>query len=253
MLDQFLSLNIFGFFLIVSRIGTAIMLMPGFSATYVSRWVRLALALSLSLVVSPLLMPVMPVQPATAGEQFLLVLNEVVIGGFLGLLARIAVGALQTAGTVISFVSALANTLVQDAVAEQQSSILSNFLTTMGVVLVFVTNLHHLMITALVESYSLFVPAIPPTIGDMGLMLASNITESFAIGTQIAAPFILVGLIYYTILGIFGRLMPSLPVFFFAMPAQISMQFLLMMFVLSSMMMVFLQHFQDTYAAFLTP
>ncbi|MEQ8664716.1 MAG: flagellar biosynthetic protein FliR [Rhodospirillales bacterium] len=253
MLDQILSYNIFGFFLIFARIGTAMMLLPGFSAAYVSAWIRLAVAVSLTLVVSPVLMPAMPVPPATSAEQVLLVINEVVVGGFLGLLARIAVGALQTAGTVISMVSALANALIQDAVAEQQSSIVSSFLSTTGVVLVFVTDMHHLMIMAIVESYALFVPAIAPDLGDIALMLARNVTESFALGLQISAPFIIVGLVYYSLLGIFGRLMPVLPVFFFAMPAQITMQFGLMMIILSSMMMVFLRHFGDTFTPFLNP
>lgn len=253
MLEQFLSYNIFGFFLIFARIGTAMMLMPGFSASYVSTWIRLAIALSLTLVVSPLLTPIMPAPPEAAAEQVLLVLHEAVIGGFLGLMARIVVGALQTAGTVISMVSALANALIQDAIADQQSSIISNFLSTTGVVLVFVTDLHHLMISAIVESYALFVPAIAPNVGDMALMLARNVTASFALGLQIAAPFILVGLVYYSLLGVFGRLMPALPVFFFAMPLQITMQFGLMTILLSSIMMVFLRHFQDTFTMFLNP
>lgn len=253
MLDQILSLNIFGFFLIFARVGTAIMMMPGFSATYVSTRIRLAFALALSFVVSPMIMPIMPVQPSVAMEQVLLVLNEVVIGAFMGLLARIAIGALQTAGTIISFVSSLANSLVQDAVAEQQSSIISNFLTTTGVLLVLVTDMHHLMLSALIESYAVFVPAIQPTIGDMAFMLATNITESFSLGLQMSAPFVLAGIVYYAVLGVFGRLMPALPVFFFAMPAQIAMQFALMIIVLSSIMMVFLQHFQDVHIGFLNP
>jgi len=253
MLEQFLNLNIFGFFLIFARVGTAIMMMPGFSATYVPTWIRLGFALSLSFVVSPILMPIMPVEPSSAAAQMLLVLNEVVVGAFMGMLARIAIGALQTAGTVIAFVSSMANSLSQDAVSEQQSSIISNFLTTTGVLLVFVTDMHHLMISALVESYAVFVPAIQPTIGDMAFMLATNITESFALGLQIASPFVLSGIVYYTVLGVFGRLMPALPVFFFAMPAQIAMQLALMIIVLSSIMMVFLRHFQDVHIGFLNP
>ena len=253
MLEQFLTFNIFGFFLIFARVGTTMMLLPGFSAAYVSTWIRLGIALSVTLVVSPLLMPAMPVPPASGASQVLLVVQEVVVGGFLGLLARIAVGALQTAGTVISMVSALANALVQDAVAEQQSSVLSNFLSTTGVVLVFVTDLHHLMIRAIVESYALFVPALAPDLGDMALMMARNVTASFGLGLQISTPFIICGLVYYSLLGIFGRLMPALPVFFFAMPAQITMQFGLLMVLLSSIMMVFLRHFQDTFIPFLNP
>ena len=195
----------------------------------------------------------MPVPPAAASALVLLILGEFLVGAFMGGLARVAVGALQTAGTIISLLSSLANSLVQDAVSEQQSSIISSFLTTVGILLIFVTNLHHLTIEALIESYAVFVPATRIEIGDMALMLARHVTESFALGLQITAPTLVVGICYYVGLGVFGRLMPALPVFFFAMPAQIALQFGILMIVLSTMMMVFMRHYQDVYTPFLAP
>ncbi len=82
MLEEFLRLNIFGFFLIFSRTGTMFLLMPGFSAQFVSVRVRLGIALAVSFVVAPFL---------AAG---LLLGGEVVTGAFLGTLARILIGAL---------------------------------------------------------------------------------------------------------------------------------------------------------------
>lgn len=253
MLEQFLTFNIFGFFLIFARIGTAFMLLPGISASYVPAWVRLGVAVAVSFVVSPILMPIMPVPPAAASAVVLLIIGEVAVGVFLGGLARIAIGALQTAGTIISLMSSLANSLIQDAVSEQQSSIISSFLSTTGIVLIFVTNLHHLTLQALIESYALFVPAVRVEIGDMVFLMARHVTESFALGLQLAAPIVIVGICYYVGLGIFGRLMPALPVFFFAMPAQIALQFWVMITVFSTVMMVFLRHYQDAYTPFLTP
>jgi len=253
MLEQFLTFNIFGFFLIFARIGTAFMLLPGISASYVPAWVRLGIAFATTLVVSPILMPIMPVPPAAASAVVLLIVGEFFVGAFLGGLGRVAIGALQTAGTIISMLSSLANSLIQDAVSEQQSSIISSFLSTTGIILIFVTDLHHLTLQALIESYALFVPAVRVEIGDMALAMARHVAESFALGLQLAAPVVIVGICYYVGLGIFGRLMPALPVFFFAMPAQIALQFWVLLTVLSAIMTMFLRHYQDTYMPFMTP
>lgn len=253
MLNEFLTLNIFGFFLIFSRVGTALMLLPGFSASYISPRVRLAFALAVCLALAPFLMPIMPGIPSTPAELVLLVASEALIGVFLGVMARIVLGALQTAGTLTAMFASLANALTQDALTEQQSSVVSSFFTTLGILLIFVTNLHHLMLEALIDTYSVFEPGVRESIGDFALMMARGVGKSFALGLQLASPFLIIALVYYVGLGLAGRLMPALPLFFFMMPIQIGVQFMVMMAVLSGMMMIFLQHFEDNLFLFANP
>ncbi len=253
MLAEFMSLNIFGFFLIFSRVGTALMLMPGFSATYVNVQIRLALALAICFVVSATIMPIIPIMPASIGDIFLLVIAEVFIGVFLGGIARIALSALQFAGTLMAMLSSLANALTTDPVAEQQSSVVSSFLTALGIMLIFITDMHHLMIIAVIESYSLFLPGASLSFGDFAMTVARHTADSFALGLQMASPLVVVALGYNVGLGVLGRLMPALPLFFFMMPIQIALQFWILMMSLSAVMMVFLQHYQDTFQMFLVP
>lgn len=251
MLSELLSLNLFGFMLIFSRIGAALMLMPGFSAVYVNVRVRLVMALTVCFVVSPILIPIMPVEPDTAASMVILVVSEVFIGVFMGGIARIALGALQTAGTLVAMLSSMANALVQDPVAEQQSSVVSGFLTAVGTILIFVTNLHHVMFAAIIDSYSIFTPGGFLSLGDFAMVVARNVADSFALGLQLSSPFVVVGLAYYIGLGVLGRLMPALPLFFFMMPIQIAMQFFVLAMSLSVFMMVFLQHFQNSLQVFM--
>ncbi len=253
MLNELLTLNIFGFFLIFARVGTVIMLMPGFSAVYVNTRIRLALALSICLLLAPFLMPLLPKIPATPAGLVLMVAGEVFIGLFLGAMARIVVGSLQTAGTLIATYSSLTNALIQDAIAEQQSSVISGFLSILGVMLIFAANLHHLMLETVVDSYAVFVPGAFQGFGDFALMIARGVADSFALGLQLASPFLIIALVYYVGLGLLGRLMPALPLFFFMMPIQITVQFMVLMAALSGMMMIFLRHFQDTLLMFANP
>ncbi len=253
MLDVLLSLNVFHFILVAGRVGGAVMLMPGFSATYVSVRVRVLLTLMISLVLLPVLADLMPPLPGAPSEVLRLLAAEILIGVFLGTLARIILGALQVAGTVIALISSMANAFIMDPVAEQQGSIISSLLTMVGVTLIFVTDLHHLMLIAVVDSYSLFAPGIIPPIGDMAEMVSVKTSETFRLGVQLAGPYLVAGISYNLAMGLVTRLMPQMPVYFVALPAQILGSLFLMMVILPGLMLVFLQHFQATFQPFLVP
>ena len=253
MLRDLLTLNLFGFFLIFARIGTAFATLPGFSAAYVPMRVRLLIALTVSFVIAPVIIPMLPVPPATAVGLGILLITEVVIGGFFGALGRIIMGALHVAGTMVSYMSSLANAFIQDPIAEQQGSVISGFLTTVGLVVVFVTDMHHLMLRAVAESYAVFEPGAALEMGDFAQMIARHVADAFTLGVQLASPFILVGVTHFLMLGILGRLMPTLPVFFFGLPIQIATQITVMALTLSAIMLMFSTRFGEVFGAFVAP
>ncbi len=244
MLEELLRLNIFGFLLIFARVGTAIAFFPGFSASYFSMRMRLSVALAISFAAMPMIAADLPTPPSAVPDLGILVFGELTVGSFIGLMARVVIATLQTAGTVIALASAMSNALIQDPIAEQQSSTISGFLLTTGIVLIFVADLHHLMIRAVVESYELFQPGKLLLMGDFTQLFARRVADSFALGVQLAAPAIVLGLTYYIGLGLLGRLMPQLPVFFFGLPVQISMQLWVLTVTVSGIMMIFAERFR---------
>ena len=253
MLEELLKLNVFAFFLIFARVGAVFMLLPGFSSDYVKPMMRLAVALGLSLMLMPFLMNSLPGMPETATGLGILLIGEVIVGGFLGLVARVMTAALQTAGTLIALFSSLANALIQDPITNQQSSILASFMGTIGMTLLFITDLHHLMIRGIGESYTLFVPGQPLPLADFSALVARRVADSFTLGVQLASPFIVTSMIYYIGLGILGRLMQALPVFFVAMPLQIGGQLMLLSLSLTTIFMYFLTRYQDNLIHMLEP
>lgn len=253
MLSDLVNLNLFAFLLVFARVGTALSLMPGYGSQQIAMRIRLSFAMAVSLIMTPPLMPYLPAEPGSVSVLFLLLGSEMLVGAFLGLVPRILMGALQTAGTVLAYTSSMANSFLMDPVAEQQSSILSSFLSTMAITMVFVTNTHHLMLTAIADSYSLFNPFDSPVVGDMADYIAHRVADSFRIGVQLASPLIVSAVSYYIGLGIMGRLMPQLPVFFFGLPIQITMQIYLLTVTITAMMLVFMGYFTDSLFAFTAP
>ena len=89
------------------------------------------------------------------------------IGAVLGLTARLAISALQVAGSVVAQQLGLGFVTAVDPTQNQQGMLVGNFLTVLGITLIFATDLHHLVIAALNDSYTIFQPGEMPLIGDV--------------------------------------------------------------------------------------
>ena len=89
--------------------------------------------------------------------------------------------------------------------------------------------------------------------GDMVNIIGRRVADSFALGLRLSAPFVIVGLTYYIGLGLLGRLMPQLQVFFFGLPVQIGLQIWVLSITISGIMLVFLQEFEEAYQGFTLP
>lgn len=228
MLNEILTADAFAFGLVFARLGSAVMLMPGFAESYVSPRIRLMLALALTVVVTPVVSVHLPPMPTAMVGAAVLVGGEVVIGLFLGGLMRLLVSALHVAGVIIGFQTSLSNATFFDPSSSQQGALIAAFFNILGVFMIFVTDLHHLMLMAVADSYTLFKPGGTLQFGDFSQMMIRLLSESFALGLQLAAPFIVVGTVFYAGLGLLGRLMPQVQVFFIAVPLQIMIAFAVM-------------------------
>ncbi len=253
MLEQFLEVNIWILLVTVTRVGTMFSLVPGFGAGYVLARYRLGLALTLSFLILPSVSGYIPALPESAMAMFMILAGEVIIGAFMASIGMFVISALQTAGTFISYFSSMANAMIQDPVANQQSSVISGFLSTLALIALFAADLHHLILRALVDSFSLFTPGALIAFGDMSETLVHALVTAFALGFKLSAPMLVVAFVYYLSLGILGRLMPTLQVFFFGLPVQVSIQIWVLMVCLSGMLLVFLRAFSDAYAPFIIP
>ena len=251
MLQEIVPAGLFAFFLVFARVGAALMVLPGFGEAYVSSRFRLILALAISLVVVPFLVPLLPAAPSNPISLLLLLGGELVVGVFLGAIARVMLSALQIAGMVIAFQSSMANAFSFDPISAQQGALAGGFLTTVGLLLVFVTNMHHLMLGAVVDSYAVFTPGVLPPLGDFSDAFTRIVARAFVLGLKIAAPFIMIGLMFSLGVGLLARLMPQVQVFFIAMPLQITVGFLVLALTVSASMLLLLSDIEGLYAGFL--
>jgi flagellar biosynthetic protein FliR len=228
------------YLLAFSRIGTMLMLLPGLGESSVPVRMRLTVALVLTAVIFPLHRDAYQINLGAPGPVLVLLFEEVLIGFLLGVTARLTMSALQLAGSVVAQQLGLGFVTAVDPMQGQQGVIIGNFLTLLGVAMLFATNLHHLLIGALDASYSLFRPGEVPQTGDMAALVTQTIAGAFKISIQLSAPFLAFGLLFNVGLGLLSRLMPQMQVFFVAMPLTIMIGLVILVFVIGTMMTVFL-------------
>jgi flagellar biosynthetic protein FliR len=227
------------YMLAFARIGTMIMMLPGLGEASVPSRVRLAIALVLTAVIMPLHRGTYQIDLQATGPVLMMLFQELFVGAVLGLVARLTISALQVAGAVIAQQMGLGFVTAVDPTQGQQNVIVGNFLTVLGVTMIFALDLHHLVIAALNDSYTLFRPGEVPMIGDVAALMAKTVAAAFRIGVQLAAPFLVFGLLFNLGLGILSRLMPQMQVFFVGMPLSILLGFIILLLVVGAMMVTF--------------
>ncbi len=253
MLNQILTTNIFAFLVIFTRLGAALMLLPGFGSGVVQVRTRLLLALSISLLLLPVLLPKLPAQPEQPAQLILLLGTEAAVGAFLGMIGQFLLSALSIAGSFISFQIGLTNAFSFDAVAQEQSQVLTGMLSTLAMVAIFTTDMHHLMLKAMVDSYDLLPPGAPLPVGDMSMTLTRLLGAMFSLGVRLAAPVLVFGMVFYTGLGLLSRMVPQMQVFFVATPLQVLIGLWMTMVALPVIMMLFLDAFQSGMLRYIAP
>jgi flagellar biosynthetic protein FliR len=242
---SFLPILAAAFMLTFARVGTMVMLMPGIGESNMPARVRLTIALALTTVIMPLHQSAYNVNLNSFGPLLLLLFQEIIVGAVLGLTARLAISALQTAGSVVAQQLGLGFATAVDPTQNQQGLLVGNFLAVLGVAMIFATDLHHLVIAALNDSYMIFAPGEMPLAGDVAQHFTRVVAGSFRIAIQLSAPFLVFGLIFNLGLGILARLMPQMQVFFIGLPLSILLGFLLLLLVIAAMMGTFIGYVEN--------
>jgi len=232
------------FLLTFARIGTMVMLLPGVGEQNMPTRVRLTIALVLTAVLLPAHQKAYAVDLTALGPVLVMLFQEIIIGAVLGLTARLAISALQIAGSVVAQQMGLGFVTAIDPTQGQQGMLVGNFLTLLGVTLVFATDLHYLVIEALNDSYTLFQPGEMPLVGDVAQHVTRIVATAFRIGIQLSAPFLVFGLLFNLGLGVLSRLMPQMQVFFIGLPLSIMLGMLLLLLVVGAMMGTFVGYLE---------
>ena len=197
------------------RIAAIASLLPAIGEQSVPVRVKLMIALCFTIILTPLLDPPSEVtSPLLLGA---LILTEIANGLFWGLLIRLMVLALETAGSIAAQSMSLSQ-LFGGVSADPQPAF-GRLWVMGGLAIAMILGLHTQYAAYIVTSYDLMPLGriVSPTdVFDAGVQ---QISQSFALAFSLAAPMMVASLLYNLTLGFINRAMPQLMVSFVGAPA----------------------------------
>lgn len=203
-----------------ARVGSIAMLMPGIGETYVSARIRLGIAFALSLMISITVGARIPELNGFGDVMFAMV-SEITAGLIIGTAMRMFLAAPQIAGQMSSQLTGVSNIFASGAQLMEASSILGAWFVVGALLFTFVSGLHYMMIDAIAISYNVIPLGGFPNMGDAANSIVKVFAGVFALGVQMAAPFILLSVIFNLGVGLINRMLASLPLYFVALPVSI--------------------------------
>ncbi len=228
------------------RISGCMLLLPGFSSARVPVRVRIHIVILLTLALSPLVVPVVLKHApdiTRPGSVALLIVTEVLKGALLGLAARLLLAAVEFAGTAIANMIGLGGLPGLPIEGQEPVPALTSLLVMTATLLIFVTDLHWHVLSALVNSYTLLPPdgwfEAQPSIAAISDQLANMALLS----AKLAGPFFIYAIVINLAMGIMNKMTPTLPIFFVSMPFVIAGGMLLLVFLIDDLLAVFLSVF----------
>ncbi len=202
---------------IFARISALVMFLPGLGEQAVPVRPRLAVAMAITLILTPLVIS-SATPPETNSAAVMMMVAEIISGAILGFSIRIAIFTLQTAGSIASQSLSLAQ-LFGSNIDASLSSPIGTLLMFVGIVLAVMAGLHFETVRVLVLSFEIMPLGVFPGASETGSWAVERVAFSFAASLSLAMPFVVLGFIYNLAIGAANRAMPQLMVAFVGVPA----------------------------------
>jgi flagellar biosynthetic protein FliR len=216
------------------RISGLLLVAPLFASAIVPRRARIALALLLTVALTPMVPAVPAVEPLSA-SALLIAAQQLLIGLAIGLVVQVVFDALLLAGQLIATTMGLGFATLVDPVRGEGTAVVGQFFTILGMLLFLGLNVHLVLLGVLADSFRW----LPP--GAQGIDAAGISTflswggRLFEAGTLIALPSVVGLLLVNLALGVVSRAAPQLNLFAVGFPVSMLLGFAMLMLSLPSL------------------
>jgi len=204
-------------FAVLLRIGAMMAFLPAFGEQAVPARVKAGLTVALTLLVAPAVAGQVGSAPPRPSDLGLVMMAEVATGLLFGLILRLAIMALATAGALIAQGLALAQMFGAGPAAEPLP-VFSHLLVGAGLALAAALGLHVQAVGFILGSYALVPFSFSPGAGIVLEEAVAEIARSFGSAVVLAAPFLIGSLVYNLAIGVINRAMPQLMITFIGAP-----------------------------------
>ncbi|MGG7516292.1 flagellar biosynthetic protein FliR [Allorhizobium undicola] len=236
--------TVLALFLIFCRIGGCFMAMPGFAAARVPAQIRLFAAVAVSLSCVPILWDTVYPKVSQGGAVFVaLIVTESLIGVVFGLIARFFTLGLQFAGSILTMMIGFNTTPMPDVLEDSSENQMTNMISFCGLLMLFMMDFHHIMLRALIDSYSVMPMGGSPNTQKMLITLTDTASQTYMLMLRLSSPFIIYGIMFNFGVGLVNRLAQQIPVYYISTPYLITGGLLLVYWSIGAMVRQFADAF----------
>ncbi|MEL6464870.1 MAG: flagellar biosynthetic protein FliR [Pseudomonadota bacterium] len=201
-------------FIVFLRVGATVAFLPGFGEQSVPMRIKLTIALAFTLVIAPAVAGSVPA--FSFGALARLGGTETLAGLVIGLGIRLFILALQTAGAIAAQSTSLSQILGGAAIEPLPA--MGYVLTVGAIALAVMAGLHVKAAQLLIHSYVLLPIGFLSPGSDVANWGLSQVAYAFELAFLLAAPFVLMSILYNLALGVINKAMPQLMVAFVGAP-----------------------------------
>jgi flagellar biosynthetic protein FliR len=225
-----------GVFLLFCRIGSCLMLAPGFSSAQIPVQFRLFAALAVTLSLSPTLYDKIPAHALTdePGTMLSFMVSEFIVGITIGLLSRLFLAALETMSVAVATNLGLANIFGAQLDPSEGLPPLATFISLAATSLIFIMDLHWQILRGILQSYD----AVPIDIQFHAALSLRQIVETmsvtFVIALRVSSPFFVYALLVNLAVSLINKLTPQIAIYYISTPFVVGGGLALLYFVLRS-------------------
>ena len=209
-LEKLLLVHLGTFALVLGRVGALVMTAPLFGNRSIPLQGRALVALTISLLVTPLLARHSTVDMGNLPEFSKHLISEVLLGLLFGVGITILLNGIQLTGQIISQLGGTGLAEVFDPSLDENVSVYSQFFFLLTLAMFVLLDGHRLTLEALLDSFA----ALPPGRADLGpdyvAALTTLLGQSFVLGIRAAAPAMTALLLATLVLGLVGRTLPQI-------------------------------------------
>lgn len=189
--------------------------------------VKVALSVMLAMLIAPAVPPVQGVEVASAAG-ILILAQQVVIGVAMGFAVRVTVAAAEMAGQLAGLQVGLGFAVFFDPQGGGQTPVVAQFYGVVAVLTLLATNGHHMLLTALAESFRTLPVSLEPLARPGFMSLLAWAGEIFRSGLAMSMPVVGALLVANIALGILTRAAPQLNIFAVGFPVTLALGFVML-------------------------
>ena len=236
---------IVGFILLFFRFAALFMAVPIFSHQSIPPTLKAAMAFFFTIVFYSS-MPALTI-PITIPSIVLAILSELLFGLAIGVVLQLAFNAITFAGGQISFMMGFSMASAIDPQSGVSMPIISQFLSLMALMVLFVIDMHHWIL--------LFVDSSLQNIPLGGFLMSENLfdyiikatSNMFMVGFMIAFPIIALSWLADVIFGMLMKTMPQFNLLVIGFPIKIMVSFVVLIATFSATMLILKTQMQEAF------